>query len=59
MGDRGYMGRDQRAEANVAKHNKEGLPGGLVAMHPPANAGDLSWIPGPGRSHGAEEQLSP
>ena len=45
------MGRNQRAVANVAKHNKEGFPGGSVVVNPPANAGDTSWIPGPGRSH--------
>ena len=25
--------------------------GGTVVKNPPANAGDMGWIPGPGRSH--------
>ena len=28
-----------------------GYPGGSVMKNPPANAGDTSLIPGPGRSH--------
>ena len=28
-----------------------GFPGGVVVKNPPANAGDTSLIPGPGRSH--------
>ena len=28
-----------------------GLPGGTVVQNPPANAGDTSLIPAPGRSH--------
>ena len=28
-----------------------GFPGGPVVKNPPANAGDMSWIPGLGRSH--------
>ena len=31
---------------------QEGFPGGSVVKNPPANAGDLSWIPGSGRSPG-------
>ena len=27
------------------------FPGGAVVKNPPANAGDTSSIPGPGRSH--------
>ena len=27
------------------------IPGGAVVKNPPANAGDTSSIPGPGRSH--------
>ena len=27
------------------------LPGGTVDGNPPANAGDMGSIPGPGRSH--------
>ena len=29
-----------------------GFPGGSVVKNPPANAGDMSWIPGLGRSPG-------
>ena len=29
-----------------------GFPGGSVVKNPPANAGDVGWIPGPGRSLG-------
>ena len=28
-----------------------GFPGGAVVKNPPANAGDMDWSPGPGRSH--------
>ena len=28
-----------------------GFPGGSVVKNPPANAGDMGLIPGPGRSH--------
>ena len=28
-----------------------GFPGGAVVKNPPANAGDMGSIPGPGRSH--------
>ena len=28
-----------------------GFPGGSVVMNPPASAGDMGLIPGPGRSH--------
>ena len=30
----------------------KGFPGGLVVKNPPASAGDMSWIPGSGRSPG-------
>ena len=33
------------------------FPGGPVGKNLPANAGDVGWIPGPGRSH--TRQLSP
>ena len=29
----------------------EDFPGGIVVKNPPANAGDMGSIPGPGRSH--------
>ena len=33
------------------KNPVEGFPGGTVVKNPPANAGDTSSSPGPGRSH--------
>ena len=30
---------------------KRDFPGGPVVKNPPASAGDMSSIPGPGRSH--------
>ena len=27
------------------------FPGGTVLKNPPANAGDMGWVSGPGRSH--------
>ena len=36
---------------NCPKAKKTGLPGGTVVKNPPANAGDMGSIPGPGRSH--------
>ena len=33
------------------KNEVLGLPGGAVVKNPPANAGDMGSIPGPGRSH--------
>ena len=33
------------------KKASTGFPGGPVDKNPPANAGDTSSIPGPGRSH--------
>ena len=45
------------SEINIAeiKHNMKcylgGFPGGSVVKNPPANAEDMSLIPGSGRSH--------
>ena len=36
---------------HFSKEDKEGFPGGAVVKNPPANAGDMSSSPGPGRSH--------
>ena len=36
---------------NIKKPNNPGFPGGVVVKNPPANAGDTSSSPGPGRSH--------
>ena len=33
------------------KMGRRDFPGGAVVKNPPANAGDMSSIPGPGRSH--------
>ena len=33
------------------KMGKRDFPGGPVVKNPPANAGDVNSIPGPGRSH--------
>ena len=33
------------------KNNVDGFPGASVVKNPPANAGDTSWMPDPGRSH--------
>ena len=33
------------------KIDNQGFPGGAVVKNPPANAGDTSSNPGPGRSH--------
>ena len=35
----------------IFKTTLEDLPGGAVVKNPPANAGDMGSIPGPGRSH--------
>ena len=35
----------------AVNHKLVGFPGGSVVKNPPANAGDTSSIPGPGRSH--------
>ena len=33
------------------KKDEQDFPGGTVVKNPPANAGDMGLIPGPGRSH--------
>ena len=35
----------------VKKLKTRDFPGGTVVKNPPANAGDMGSIPGPGRSH--------
>ena len=35
----------------LKKDKPRDFPGGAVVKNPPANAGDLGSIPGPGRSH--------
>ena len=37
--------------AIIKKTTKRDFPGGAVVKNPPANAGDTSSSPGPGRSH--------
>ena len=36
---------------SIKKHWPWDCPGGTVVKNLPANAGDVGWIPGPGRSH--------
>ena len=45
--------RNSTRPTNESKESKVpfGFPGGSVVRNPPANAGDASSIPGPGRSH--------
>ena len=35
----------------LLKQDSWDFPGGAVVKNPPANAGDMGSIPGPGRSH--------
>ena len=35
----------------ISKNFFRDFPGGAVVKNPPANAGDMGSIPGPGRSH--------
>ena len=42
------LGRDMRL---AFKNDPQGFPGGPRVKNPPANAGDMSSIPGPGRFH--------
>ena len=37
--------------ANGQDSTQRGFPGGSVVKNPPANAGDMGLISGPGRSH--------
>ena len=39
------------APSTYSKATCRGFPGGSVVKNPPANAGELDSIPGPGRSH--------
>ena len=41
------------------KNSTAGFAGGSVVKNLPANAGDTSLIPGPGRFHMQQSQLSP
>ena len=34
-----------------SKNGQKGFPGGSVVKNPPANAGDMGSIPGPGSSY--------
>ena len=38
-------------EYSLCTKGNEGFPGGTMVKNPPANAGDMGSIPGPGRSH--------
>ena len=50
---RTYEGLSQHTEKSRNTENISVLefPGGAVVKNPPANAGDMGSIPGPGRSH--------
>ena len=41
----------QRLTSDFLKKQARDFPGGAVVKNPPANAGDTSSSPGPGRSH--------
>ena len=52
MFHRGLSGDVTGAEKLDIKESAWGdFPGGAVVKNPPANAGDMGSIPGPGRSH--------
>ena len=36
---------------SIKKGEDQDFPSGAVVKNPPANAGDMGSIPGPGRSH--------
>ena len=36
---------------DIKTYTTQDFPGGAVVKNPPANAGDVGLIPGPGRSH--------
>ena len=38
-------------KVNIKITKKGDFPGGAAVENPPANAGDMCLIPGPGRSH--------
>ena len=42
---------EQRNRKDIKHIENRGFPGGTVVKNPPANAGDTSLSPGPGRSH--------
>ena len=44
-------GRRSESRFFSLKVGEIGFPGGTVVKNPPANAGDMGSIPGPGRSH--------
>ena len=48
---RGFKHSRTRNPLNNAVNIRKGLPSGSVVKNLPANAGDMSLIPGPGRSH--------
>ena len=45
------MGKEDRGSSPYQSSNSEGFLGGSVIKNLPANAGDMSSIPGLGRSH--------
>ena len=55
----GAMGGERgRRLKESSKLKAQDFPGGPVVKNPPASAGDMGSIPGPGRSHMGVGQLS-
>ena len=46
------MSRDgSEGQKEILQKDIRNFPGGIVDKNPPANAGDMGLIPGPGRLH--------
>ena len=46
-----FIHNSPKLETTQMSISKRDFPGGAVVKSPPANAGDMGSIPGPGRSH--------
>ena len=51
MKNRDYNKAECLIEDPCLKQMRGDFPGGVVVKNPPANAGHMGLIPGPGRSH--------
>ena len=51
MYDLTYMWNLNKQNTKLIEKEIRDFPGGAVVKNPPANAGDMSSSPGPGRSH--------